>query len=132
MKRLLSTIVIVFAFTLCYAENPPFTTTGNVSDQNGEPLRFASITVKGTMIGTLTDWDGNYSFTVPTADAILVCSYVGYITEEIIRHVQINNFVLREDSSSLEASEEVRFQYQDDDVPTYSATSPAAWPGYRF
>lgn len=84
------------------------------------------------MIGTLTDWDGNYSFTVPTADAILVCSYVGYITEERIRHGQINNFVLREDSSSLETSEEVRFQYQDDDVPTYSATSPAAWPGYRF
>ena len=114
------------------SENPPFRTTGNVSDQNGEPLRFASITVKGTTIGTLTDWDGNYSFNVPTSDAILVCSYVGYITKERIRHGQINNFVLQEDSRSVETSEEVRLQYQDDDVPTYSATSPAAWHGYRF
>ncbi|MFV0592127.1 MAG: SusC/RagA family TonB-linked outer membrane protein [Draconibacterium sp.] len=56
---------------------------GNVSEENGEPLIGASVTIKGTITGTVTDINGNYSLSVNNGDAILVFSYIGYTTQEI-------------------------------------------------
>ena len=54
--------------------------TGIVTDSNGEPIIGANIMEKGTVNGTITDMDGNFSLTVKEG-AILVVSYVGYITQ---------------------------------------------------
>ncbi len=56
--------------------------TGTVMDQNGEPLIGATVQVKGTSIGTTTDFDGSYSITVPDDATILIFSYIGYNTQE--------------------------------------------------
>lgn len=55
---------------------------GSVIDENGESIIGASILVKGTAIGTVTDLDGNFLLDVPK-DAVLVVSYVGYQTQEV-------------------------------------------------
>lgn len=57
--------------------------TGKVTDENGEGLPGATVTVKGTAIGTITDIDGNYQLTVPDVTATLVFSFVGYESREV-------------------------------------------------
>ena len=59
------------------------TVSGTISDTNGDPLIGASILVKGTNSGTLTDVDGTYSVAVPDGASILVISYTGYVTQEV-------------------------------------------------
>ncbi len=57
--------------------------SGTVTNSNGEPLAGVNILIKGTTIGTLSGYDGTFELTVPSADAILVFSYMGFVTEEI-------------------------------------------------
>ncbi len=59
------------------------TVSGKVTDQSGEPLLGASILVKGTSTGTVTDIDGNYTIKVPEGSNTLVVSYTGFNTQEI-------------------------------------------------
>lgn len=56
---------------------------GNISDAQGIPLPGASIVEKGTLNGTQTDFDGNFSIDVANTNAILVISYIGYATKEV-------------------------------------------------
>lgn len=60
------------------------TITGKVIDaQSREGLIGANVVVKGSVIGTVTDFDGDYSLTVPEGYDVLVFSYTGYKTQEI-------------------------------------------------
>jgi len=58
------------------------TVKGKVVDENGNPLPGANIQQKGTTNGTVTDADGNFSFSVPS-DATLIISFIGYVSEEV-------------------------------------------------
>lgn len=78
------------------------TVTGVVTDDNGVPLPGASIVVKGTTNGSVTDFDGNYSISAD-GTAILVFSYVGYKTKEIALDGKSTLSVsLSEDASQLD------------------------------
>jgi hypothetical protein len=57
--------------------------TGIVKDENGDPLPGANVIVKGTSIGTTTDFDGKFSVMIPENTATLEFSIVGYNTSEI-------------------------------------------------
>ena len=57
-------------------------TTGVVKDNNGNPLPGASVTIKGTTVGTTTDFDGVFSINANQGDVIQI-SYVGFETQEI-------------------------------------------------
>jgi TonB-linked SusC/RagA family outer membrane protein len=91
-----------------FASSPfSFTTTivvdgeikGKVTADSGEPLIGASIKVKGTDQGTVTDIDGNFSLTVTVgAPVTLIVSYVGY-EEQIIK-----DFVATQNSNNLNIS----------------------------
>ena len=59
------------------------TINGMVSDAAGEPLIGASILVKGTTSGTITDIDGTYQLSVPEGAEILVFSYTGFTPQEV-------------------------------------------------
>lgn len=56
--------------------------TGEVVDENNEPVIGASIQIKGTGQGTVTDIDGTFSLTAPDGGT-LVFSYVGMVTQEL-------------------------------------------------
>ncbi|RPD98834.1 TonB-dependent receptor [Aureibaculum marinum] len=71
-------LILVLAVQLTYAQKK--TVTGTVTDDSG-PLPGVSILIKGTSMGTETDFDGNYSIQVNTGD-ILVFSFVGMATQE--------------------------------------------------
>lgn len=80
--KIIYTISLLLLFGLgLQAQN--ITVSGTVKDQEtGEPLTGVSILEKGSDRGTTTDLDGNYKLQVSKTDAILVFTYVGYITEE--------------------------------------------------
>lgn len=60
------------------------TIKGQILDENGEPLIGVSVVVKGeSTVGTITDFDGNFSLEVPSGQKILVVSYIGYKTQEV-------------------------------------------------
>ena len=56
--------------------------SGQVVDQDGEPLIGATVRVKGSQTGSVTDIDGNFQLDAPS-NATLVVSYVGYKDSEI-------------------------------------------------
>lgn len=58
------------------------TLSGVVTDESGETLIGASVAVKGTTSGTVTDIDGRFSLTVPANSELLVVSYTGFATLE--------------------------------------------------
>ena len=55
--------------------------TGQVIDENKEPMIGVSILIVGTSTGTVTDFDGNYTLNVPQGNKELQFSYVGYETK---------------------------------------------------
>ncbi len=76
--------------------------TGTVKDQTGETIISASVVVKGTTIGTVTDFDGNYSLEVPDDAKVLIFSYVGMKSQELNITGNVMNVVLSENSEVLE------------------------------
>lgn len=83
----LLSMLITFA-----AWSQEITVTGKVTDfMDGSPLIGVNVVVKGTTIGTVTDFDGNYTIAT-TANSILVFSYLGYenIEEQVGGRNQIN------------------------------------------
>jgi len=81
MKKLsLVLSLVLFVMGTALAQR---TISGTVTDDTGEALIGASILVKGTSTGTVTDIDGTYSITVPDGGTTLIFSYTGYSTQEL-------------------------------------------------
>lgn len=76
--------------------------TGIITDQNGEGVIGASVMVKGTSNGTITDTDGRYELNVPVG-ATLQVSYLGYLTQNIkVGNKNQIDIQLKEDANNLE------------------------------
>lgn len=75
---------------------------GTVTDEQGEPLIGASIAIKGTTSGVITDFNGQFSIDA-SKSATLIVSYVGYRVEEVQVKGQSNlKIVLKEDSKIID------------------------------
>ncbi|MEK6154062.1 TonB-dependent receptor [Flavobacteriaceae bacterium 3-367] len=78
------------------------TVSGNVSDTSG-PLPGASVLVKSTANGTQTDFDGSYILEDVSGDAVLIFSYIGYLTQEVaVNNRTTINVILQEDTQALD------------------------------
>ena len=84
-------------------QDTDITVKGQVLDTDGEPLIGATIKVKGSNTGTVTDFDGNFELKVP-ANAVLEVSYVGYTAREIAVRGRaiIDPIVLESDNIALD------------------------------
>ena len=100
MKKVLL-LLLFLASTAVYAQRT--TITGTVSDEQGAPLTGATVQVKGTNMGTITDIDGKYSLEVPGPNSILVFSFVGYVQREVqVLNQTVVSITLRADVTGLE------------------------------
>ena len=62
--------------------NAQTTVSGNITDNSG-PLPGVTILEKGTTNGTVSDFDGNYTLSIENQNAVLVFSYLGFLTQEV-------------------------------------------------
>ncbi len=76
---------------------------GRVADEKGGALPGVSILVKGTQQGLISDIDGRFSIEVANENAVLVFSFVGYVTQEVVVGNRTElNITLEVDEKSLE------------------------------
>ena len=78
------------------------TCTGVVKDGTGETVIGASVIVKGTTNGTITDFDGNFTLTNVKNGDVIQISFVGYKTQEIKYVGQSLNIILKDDTEVLD------------------------------
>ena len=106
---------------LASAQN--ITVTGTVKDSStGEGIPFASLQVKGTMVGASTDLDGLYSISVP-ADGVFIFSSIGYLNTEVpVAGRAVVDVTLSPDSQMLEETIVVAFGTATKESFTGSAT----------
>jgi TonB-linked SusC/RagA family outer membrane protein len=77
--------------------------TGTVKDESGEPLPGVNILLKGSNTGTTTTLDGSFSMHVNREDAVLVFSFVGYLSQEVpVGTQETFEIVLKTDEKALE------------------------------
>lgn len=78
------------------------TISGMVMEPSGEPIIGASVQIKGTSTGTITDAAGNYSISVPNSSSVLVFSYLGFKTQELPAAGSVINVKMEEDAIALD------------------------------
>jgi TonB-linked SusC/RagA family outer membrane protein len=93
-----------FLFLLCFNffGLAQFEVSGKVSDRNNMPLSGANILLRGTAVGTQTDFDGNFKLSASVGDVLMI-SYLGFLPQEVeIRNDSLLIIVLTEDANSLD------------------------------
>ena len=99
-QRLLFLALMAVTSTIAMAQG---NVSGKVVDTTGEPIIGASVVVKATSVGTVTDLDGNYAIQNVPEKATLVFSYVGYRTQSIaVGGKSTINVTLEEDKQMLD------------------------------
>ncbi|MDR2389411.1 MAG: TonB-dependent receptor plug domain-containing protein, partial [Tannerellaceae bacterium] len=101
MKRIIYLLLCLFTgMGLASAQTTRVTGTV-ISADDGEPIIGASIVVKGTAIGTVTDLDGAFTLNVSADARTLTISYVGMIAQDVAIRPTLN-IILQSDTQNLE------------------------------
>ena len=85
-QSLLRKALLIFAVTVCTATvfaQGEIKVSGKITDEKGSSMPGVTILVKGTSNGTTSDVDGDYDIAVPNKNAVLVFSFLGYVSKEI-------------------------------------------------
>ena len=110
-------LLLFFSIALM-AQN--LTVKGIVKDQTGEAIIGASVLVKGTTLGTITDFDGNFTLMDVPESSLIEVSFVGYLTQEIKASSSLLNIILKEDNKTLDEVIVVGYGVQKKSVVTAS------------
>ncbi len=116
--------LLMLTLSLCaLASAQNISVSGHVKDSStGEGVPFASIQIKGTMLGASTDLDGLYTISVP-ADGVLIFSSIGYVTSEVPVDCRMQvDVMLEPDSQMMEETIVVAFGTATKESFTGSAT----------
>ena len=93
--------LLLSALFALQAQAQSITVKGTVTDDFGAVIG-ASVVVKGTTNGCITDMDGNYTINDVASKATLVFSYVGYKTQEVpVNGQKVINVMMKEDAQQL-------------------------------
>ncbi len=112
MKQIYKGIGILVLFLLAILSSNAQTITGKITDQESNELPGVSIYLKGTTIGTTSDFNGNYILTIKqsdvTGDSItVVYSFIGFKTQEYMSFADpeakiIRDVVLQEEAEMMQ------------------------------
>lgn len=104
MKRKITSIFLML-FLLCsmFVSAQEIKVSGKVTDTNGEPLPGVSIRIKNSNVGTQSASTGIYSLTATNAQSVLVFSYLGSVTQEVLVNGRTTiNVTLIDDKTNLQ------------------------------
>ncbi len=113
-RLILSSFVLMWLCSLSlFAQNAVNKVSGTVRDTRNEALQGVVVQVKGTTNGTVTDFEGRYSLSVPENNQVLVFSSLGYATREVnVDGRSVVDAVLEEEFTSLEETVVVAYGQQ--------------------
>lgn len=102
MSMFLFCLMGILSLATSYAQSGSVgTISGNVKDSQGEAIIGASVVVKGTTTGTVTDFDGNFQINA-SAGNTLVISYIGYKPQDVaVGNQKRINIVMQDDTELL-------------------------------
>lgn len=104
-EGLFAETIFIFLLTIIpfFVFSQTKTITGNIVDANEDPIIGATIMVKGTTIGTISDTNGNFILNNVPENAVIQISYIGYSTQEIpVIGKTSFKIVLQEETQTLE------------------------------
>lgn len=120
-------ITFLLFLSIGYALPPEgsITIKGRVMDEmQKEPIPGVNVKVKGSTLGTITDFNGNFKLVVPSKNSVLVVSFIGYVTQEIVvgnqRTININ---LKENAQKLDEVVVIAYGSQDKGLVTSAISS---------
>ena len=95
--------MLLVACLICLTSFAQSSVTGNVKDKTGEPIVGASILIKGTSTGTVTDVNGNFTVQKVKPTDVLVISSIGFATQNVkVGNESKLNVTLEDDMANLE------------------------------
>jgi len=111
-----------------FSEDPEeealFVVSGKITDEAGVALPGVNILEKGTNSGTVSDADGNYRINVSSASAVLVFSFIGYVTQEVtVGEQTVISVQMLQDSKTLQEVVVVGYGTQEKDDLTGAISS---------
>jgi len=98
-KMILACMLMLIASVASFAQN--IRVAGTVTDEKGEPIIGASILLKGTSTGTITDIDGKFTLNAHVKGKLIV-SYIGYVKQEVLIAGNAAKIILKEDAKTLD------------------------------
>lgn len=108
MKKIFSLLILLLSFTVLYAQEKGI--AGRVTDESSEPLPGVNVIVKGTTVGTITDFDGNFKINVPSGKSVIQFSFIGFENQEV-DITKTTNFKIKLKSSTIGLEEVVAVGY---------------------
>jgi TonB-linked SusC/RagA family outer membrane protein len=103
MRRLLFLVLGMLLISAQILAQNNRTITGNVTDDNGQPVSGASVIIKNTRTGTSTDAKGSFTISVAASAKAFVISAVGFVSQEISIGTETTLTIsLKQDASTME------------------------------
>ena len=112
LRRAMAVLLFTLVGFVCNAQE--IAIRGRIAEDSGQPLIGATVALRGTDSGSITDADGNFSITVPSESTVLIISYIGYVTQEITVGTQRNlEIVLKLNANLLDETVVVGYGTQE-------------------
>lgn len=120
LRKSLLSLILLFCVTIAgWAQQ--FTVQGVVKDAAGESVIGASVLIKGSTVGTITDLDGRFTLTEVEKGTVVEISYIGYVSQSVVvKDGSLLNIILKEDTETLEEVVVVGYGVQKKSVVTAS------------
>ncbi len=115
----LSILCLLFFFSASMVAQQ-LTVKGVVKDATGEPVIGASVLVKGTNNGTITDLNGDFSLSNVKQGSPIEITFVGYLPQEVKASSSLLNIILKEDTKTLDEVVVIGYGVQKKSVVTAS------------
>lgn len=124
-KRLMAFVLFLLVGMTSVFAQKQVNVSGKIVDELNEPMIGVSVFEKGTSNGVITDLDGNYALSV-SEGAVVVYSYIGYVTQERKVTGGVINITLKEDTKTLDEVVVVGYGVQKKSSVTGSISSVKA------
>ena len=105
---------------------PPITVHGNVTDEKGQPIPNASVRVKKTGLGTITNEKGEFTLKNIDENAVLVISFIGYLTKEVNAIGDLSNIKLEVSNGKLDEVKVIAYGTSTERLSTGDVTTVSA------
>ncbi|MBN1181546.1 MAG: carboxypeptidase-like regulatory domain-containing protein, partial [Bacteroidales bacterium] len=100
-KKLFTLLLMLFAVSIIYAQER--IVQGLITDESKIPIPGANIAIVGTTTGTVSDLEGKFTLKVPSPDAVLLISFLGYENQKIqVGNQTLINVILKEKATELD------------------------------